>query len=49
MVIANGMRTAEWRAMKRPDYYNRGKYVPGLKVTLIHVLLDWVVKSLGST
>ena len=49
MVIANGMRTTEWRAAKRPDYYNRGKYVPGLKVTLIHALLDWVVKFLGST
>ena len=49
MVIANGMRTVEWRAAKRPDYYNHGKYVPGLKVTLIHVLLDCVVKFLGST
>ena len=48
MVIANGMRTTEWKAAKSPDYYNHGKYVLRLKVTLIHFLLDWV-KFLGST
>jgi len=44
LVIADGMGTAEWRAAKSPSYYKRGDYVPGLKVSLIHVLFDWCIQ-----